>query len=91
MPLIRTHLGVVYYSQGLLDQAIAEYREAIRRHPNDADAYNNLGVAYAAAGQLDRAVEAYEGALRLKPDYAAAKENLARVNAARAARATQKP
>jgi len=91
MPLIRTHLGLVYYTQGLLDQAIAEYEEAIRRHPNEADAYNNLGVAYAQTGQLDRAIEAYESALRLKPDYAAAKDNLDRVNAARAARGAPKP
>ena len=94
MPLIRTHLGLVYYTQGLLDQAIVEYQESIRRHPNEAEAYNNLGVAYAQTGQLDRAVEAYESALRLKPDYSAARDNLERVSAARAARAagaTPKP
>jgi tetratricopeptide (TPR) repeat protein len=91
MPLIRTHLGLVYYTQGLLDQAIAEYQEAIRRHPNEAEAYNNLGAAYAQAGQLDRAAEAYESALRLKPDYAAARDNLDRVKAALAARAAPKP
>ena len=91
MPLIRTHLGLVYYTQGLLDQAIAEYEEAIRRHPNEAEAYNNLGAAYAQTGQLDRAIGAYESALRLKPDYAAARDNLDRVKAARAARAAPKP
>jgi tetratricopeptide (TPR) repeat protein len=91
MPLIRTHLGLVYYTQGLLDQAIVEYQEAIRRHPNEAEAYNNLGAAYAQTGQLDRAIEAYESAIRLKPDYAAARDNLDRVKAARAARAAPKP
>ena len=32
------------FGQGKLDEAIAEYREAIRLKPDDADAHRDLGT-----------------------------------------------
>ena len=44
--------------QGKLDEAIAEYREAIRLKPDDAEAHNNLGIALHDQGKLDEAIAA---------------------------------
>jgi tetratricopeptide (TPR) repeat protein len=91
MPLIRTHLGLVYYAQGRYPEAIAELQESVRRHPTEAEAFNNLGVAYARVGQLDKAAASYREALRLKPDYDAPRQNLTRIGAAGAEGASPKP
>jgi tetratricopeptide (TPR) repeat protein len=85
MPYIRTHLGLVYFSQGRYDQAIAELEESVRRNPTEAEAHNNLGVVYARVGRLDQAAASYREAIRLKPTYETARQNLARLNAAGAA------
>ena len=50
------------------DEAIAEYREAIRLKPDFAEAHNNLGNALQAKGKLDEAIAEYREAIRLKPD-----------------------
>ena len=62
--------------QGKLDEAIAEYREAIRLKPDYAEAHDNLGIALEARAKLDEAIAAYREAIRLKPDYAEAHCNL---------------
>jgi Flp pilus assembly protein TadD len=71
--------------KGLLDEAIAEYREALRikedyaaAHNNldVAAAHNNIGLALQAKGRLDEAIAAYQEALRIKKDYAEAHHNL---------------
>jgi Flp pilus assembly protein TadD len=91
MPLIRTHLGLVYYAQGRYPDAIAELQESVRRHPTEAEAHNNLGVVYARVGQLDKAATSYREALRLKPDYDAPRQNLTRIGAAGAEGAPSRP
>src|SRR5262245_34562506 len=57
----------------LLDQqryseAIAAYREAVRRDPSDPIAQYGLGVAYSRTGADDQAIPAYREAIRLQPD-----------------------
>ena len=59
-----------------MDEAIAEFRTAIRLQPDDAVAHYNLGIALAAQGKLDEAIAEYRTAIRLKPDYAMAHNNL---------------
>jgi tetratricopeptide (TPR) repeat protein len=53
-------------AQGRIDEAIEEYRTAIRIQPAAA-AYRSLGAAYQAKGLLQESVEQYELALRLLP------------------------
>ncbi len=38
--------GLVYQQQGKLDEAIREFKEAVRLKPNYAQAYNNTGTSY---------------------------------------------
>ena len=70
------NLGVACRDKGLVDEAIEQYRIALRIDPSYPDAYNNLGVAYRDKGLIDKAMEQYRSALRLKPDYAEAHNNL---------------
>ncbi len=70
------NLGLVHWAKGEVDDAMREYREAIRLDPTHADAHGNLGVAYAAKGQLDDAVREYREAIRYDPAHATAHQNL---------------
>jgi type IV pilus biogenesis/stability protein PilW len=65
-------LGVELFQKGRLDQAIAEFNQAIELNPRDAEAYNYRGSAYLKKGQIDRAIADYDQVLRLKPRYAEA-------------------
>jgi tetratricopeptide (TPR) repeat protein len=61
---------------GRLNDAIAQYEEALRLKPDFAEVHNNLGNALEAEGRLNEAIAQYEEALRLKPDYPEAHNNL---------------
>lgn len=63
------NLGVVYYMQGRLDEALRECQTAIRLDPYFPFAHNNLGMTYYRLGQLNKAMEAYKMALALDPSY----------------------
>ena len=69
--------AVALDEQGKTDEAIREYREAIRLNPNFAAAYNNLGFALRSQSRDNEAIWEYLEAIRLKPDLAAAHNNLA--------------
>jgi tetratricopeptide (TPR) repeat protein len=64
------NLGNAYFNYGRIDEAIKEYKEALRLNPDHAKAHNNLGAAYYKQGQTEEAVGEYKEALRLNPDYA---------------------
>ena len=62
--------------QGKLEEAIAEYRTAIRIQPDFALAHNNLGSALDRKGKRDEAIAEHRTAIRLQPDFALAHNNL---------------
>ena len=70
------NLGILLADEGRLDEAIAQYREALRIHPQFAFTQNNIGNALMQKDQLDQAVIHFNEALRLDPDYAEAHNNL---------------
>lgn len=55
--------GVELQEQGRLEEAIAEYDEAIRLDPQDAVVYYNRGFAYDDLGQHQRAIQDYDEAI----------------------------
>lgn len=57
--------GVSYLNQGHLDQAIADFTQAVQLDPNFDAAFNDRGGAYQARGDLDHAIADYDQALRL--------------------------
>lgn len=62
------YAGVDFFSEGKLDEAIAEYRRAIELDPKFADALHGLAQAYHAKQDFDRTVEAAQSILALDPD-----------------------
>ncbi len=68
--------GISFAQQGRLDEAVANFRQALQIHPDHAGAHNNLGIVLAQCGQLDEAVKHYEEALRIRPDFFEAYNNL---------------
>ena len=63
-PGAHLNLGVALTDLGRLDEAIAEYREALRLDKDFAVGHNNLGVAL------------WRAAIRIKQDFAFAQDNL---------------
>ena len=57
--------GVAYLNLGRLDQAIADFTQAVQLNPGFDAAFNNRGGAYQARGDLDGAIADYSQALRL--------------------------
>jgi tetratricopeptide (TPR) repeat protein/serine/threonine protein kinase len=71
-------LGIALHEQGKLDEAVAEYRQAIALAPKDPLAHY-LGAVLRDQGKLDEAVVAYRQAIALDPKFARAHIGLGRV------------
>jgi tetratricopeptide (TPR) repeat protein len=70
------NLAAALEERGRRDEAIAEYRLALRARPKSAAVLNNLGAALQAYGALDEAIASYRAAVGAEPDYANARHNL---------------
>jgi protein O-mannosyl-transferase len=64
------NLGFAFDKKGEMDQAIAEYREALRIRPNYGEALNNLGLALLQQGKVDEAMEYLQQAYQAGPNRA---------------------
>ena len=63
--------------QNDFEQAVIEYREALKLDPQFAEAYNGLGVAYFNQDDEEAAIESFRKALQLSPNLIHARINLA--------------
>jgi len=70
------NLGVALEKQRRYTEAIAEYQEALRLNPKNADTHNNLGNLFDTAGKTNAALAEYQEALRLDPKSVAPHNNL---------------
>jgi tetratricopeptide (TPR) repeat protein len=61
------HLGVTYSALGKVEQAGAEFAEAVRTGPTYDAANGNLGGYYLSRGQFDKAVACFQNAVRINP------------------------
>ena len=75
-PYARNNLGAVLWHQGLIDEAMQFYEDAIKRNPDYYKAYCNLGAAYARKNDPERAIGLYRKALKLNPRDPATHLNL---------------
>ncbi len=76
-----------HYNRGLalrqsyrLDEAAAEYMEAIRLTPDYVEAHNNLGFLREREGKFDEAASHYRNALAIDPTFESARAGLQRVD-----------
>jgi len=81
--VVYTNRGVAHFDHSSLDQAIADFTQAIALAPTPPDkaaAYYNRGNAYRAKGDLVQAVSDYTQAVTLNPRFAAAYNNRGNVH-----------
>ncbi len=69
------NLGCALLDEGRLDEAIIQYRTALKLKPDYAVAHNGLGSALFQKGRLDEALAEYQTTLQLDPDIAIAQNN----------------
>lgn len=65
--LTYSNLGNVYKERGQLQEALENYRHAVRLKPDFIDGYINLAAALVAARDMEQAVQAYVTALQYNP------------------------
>lgn len=73
LPDFRNNLGLCLRAQGRLDEAVAEYRAVLDRHPGYAPAWSNLGLDLHKLGRLEQALAAFDRALELDAGLAQAR------------------
>ncbi|MBT3509616.1 MAG: tetratricopeptide repeat protein [Nitrospina sp.] len=72
------NLGEAYDKLGKYDEAIIEFKGALKINPNYFFGLNNLGNVYGKQRKLPEAIGYFQRALEQKPDYSPAHYNLAR-------------
>ncbi|MDJ0648998.1 MAG: tetratricopeptide repeat protein [Xenococcaceae cyanobacterium MO_188.B19] len=71
--------GNLYYQQGKLELAKANYNQAIALNPNDDQAYQHRGTLYAKRGKVKLAWADLNQAIALNPNNDAAYSNLGKL------------
>ncbi|MBV8635563.1 MAG: tetratricopeptide repeat protein [Burkholderiaceae bacterium] len=71
------NLGAAQRDQGLLEEAVASYRQALDVNHSFVDAHSNLANVLGDLGRFDEAVLHCQQAIGLAPDHASAWVNLA--------------
>ncbi|XP_024084050.1 UDP-N-acetylglucosamine--peptide N-acetylglucosaminyltransferase 110 kDa subunit isoform X2 [Cimex lectularius] len=71
-----SNLGNVFKERGQLQEALDNYRHAVRLKPDFIDGYINLAAALVAAGDMEQAVQAYVTALQYNPDLYCVRSDL---------------
>lgn len=68
--------GIDFYRAKKYDQAIEQWKQALKLIPDDAEVHNFVGLAYHKTGKLDSAIAAYSEAVKYDPQYHQAWNNL---------------
>lgn len=71
-----SNLGNVFKERAQLQEALENYRHAVRLKPDFIDGYINLAAALVAAGDMEQAVQAYVTALQYNPDLYCVRSDL---------------
>jgi len=71
-----SNLGNVFKEKGQLQEALDNYRHAVRLKPDFIDGYINLAAALVAAGDMEGAVQAYVSSLQYNPDLYCVRSDL---------------
>lgn len=61
-------LAAIYFKEGRLDEAIAQYEPMCRYYPDDISSLVTLGYLHIATGQFGKAIETFNTAILIHPD-----------------------
>jgi len=78
-PVVRNNLGNSLLQAGRRDEAIAQFQQALKINPRNAEANNNLGYVFYKMGRYQEAMVQFQQALQLDPRFAEAHFNLGTV------------
>jgi len=78
-PTSYSYLALLYYGEGMLDEAVANLTKSLQLKPDDAQNHYNLGLALETQGKIDDAVSQYNQALQLNPNDTRARYNLGNI------------
>ena len=81
--MLLVNRGLVRFQRGRLDQAAADYQEAIRLKKDPFLAHAELAMVYQKQGKTDQAIEQFTRAIALKPDWSPLYRGRAKVLQAR--------
>ncbi|MGD0081504.1 MAG: tetratricopeptide repeat protein [Methanoregula sp.] len=70
-------LGQIFFEKGLLNEAVENYREALRIYPKNPSFHWKLADIYFISNFADEAISEYRAALRLDPEDAEVHKKLA--------------
>jgi len=70
------NLGIVFFQQRRMDEAIAHLQQSLEIKPDYAEAYYNLATVLLQQGRTDEAIAHFQKAVEIKPDHASAHKNL---------------
>jgi len=75
--IAHNNLGNALLQKGKVDDAIAQFQQALQINPHNAEAaHNNFGNALLQKGHVDEAITQFQQALQINPDDANAHNNL---------------
>ena len=75
--IVYNNLGHALASEKRYEEAVTQYRQAIKINPHYSKAHNNLGHALSELKRYDEAIEHYQQAISIEAGYAEAYNNLA--------------
>ncbi len=87
----RIHLGAAYAQQGKPQRALALWRVALERDPQNADLCYSVGALYAQCGDYSSAEKYWKQALAIDPNHAPSALALARLRPDSPQRAVRSP
>jgi spermidine synthase len=73
---VHNDLGITYASRGLIDQAIAEFRQSLQLDADSAETLWHLGAALASKGDLEEAAELLRRSVQRDPSNKDAQHDL---------------
>jgi tetratricopeptide (TPR) repeat protein len=74
--MMHNRIGYCLAEEKQPEEAISQFKEALKVRPDYANAHNNLGVMLARRGQMEEAIDRFSEAIKISPGYTEARKNL---------------
>ena len=74
--MMHNRIGYYLAEEEQPEEAISQFKEALKVRPDYTNAHNNLGVMLARKGRMEEAIDRFSEALKISPGYTEARKNL---------------
>ncbi|MBU2567857.1 MAG: tetratricopeptide repeat protein [Elusimicrobia bacterium] len=68
-------MGKFYFVNGKYDEAVEEFKKALKVNPGSPEIFYNLGLVYESRNKPEEAIKMYKKALAIDPKYKLAKQH----------------